>query len=1332
MNTTAIRKRALYLVIAAVIISLLILVVRGEFVSNTLKDFILPELEDITGQKVTVQKLYLNLFPLFIEANGLKVADGSGRQILYSKKVKGYIDLTGILSRHITLRRLLIQEPAISADRVTIEKIISAVQAYLKKEREPSLKVKIKAVDVANASVNLRDLDARGTLGVKGFSGEALLGENQRIKASIKELNLEKEGWPNIKADLDAAVTFKKERIEIQKFRIGSYGSRFKGEGVCDQGKGTVTTEIALLVDSVKRFLHLSQRGDGTVSAKGEIRLENPGSQAFDVQLLKNIFVDLNLSGDFYLETLMEILKVKEKLTGLIDFKGEVTGRLPDISAKGTARLRNGALFGVDLNSLTCTVLYKDGEMKFADGFASLYNGTAKVDASLKLPVVDFYAVNVVFKTVDSVSALKLIGWVPPIPAGKVDGELSTSGSAFNPDGRFVYTAFSPQQWSMTKGYQPRTENILDRIKDSSGSFSLRGDMLSLSDVKLHTPISNIALNGTIDLAKKVLAMKGSLSTSNVADLSLPYYREIKGKGEFSGEISGVFDNPKITGKARLVDAIIEEYGFESITSDFSYEKSILNVLEAVFRSRGEEHTVTGTVHFPEAKELFELARPVYDLKAFLRHAEFGKTVQIFYRAFPGTGRMNADVTIGGKDKDISISGKGFAEKASVYSIPFDSGSAVFSYDKSGFSMKQVKILRGKSALIGEGKLSDDKRFSYTASSDKIFLKDTGLPHMPEDAVISLQTEGHGTFDDPAITLNAKVVGGTLGGINLGGGTINAAIRNRDISLTAALLNERVKVKGTGRFDDNMTWSADVSLQPGRYDFLVSSFLKDVPEDLQLNLDGRIQMKGDRSTISAAADISHLTLSLFGQTFSNDSPIQLLMQDRKLSLTAFTFKSGTTSFRLQGGMELGREYDVVIDGTSSLAPLKGLSNKIGYLKGDADFVFSLRGKWADPEINGGMTLTNASFGLRDYPGYISAINGYFYIDGDRIVVQKLSGKFGGGDVRISGLVYLKAFQATRFYLEAAMDNITISPAKDFSVNFEGNLLYKGTAASQSITGDIKINKSRYREMVEWRSWLLTPRAKEKPKADETVFEKAELNISLSGENISIDNNVARASVSIGGDMIVKGKVSSPVLLGRLESKEGYVYFRNNEFRIIFASADFSDPKRIKPVFNLTAEALVKGYNIRLNLEGQTDRFSLTLSSDPYLEESDILALITVGQVGKQLKGLEGGIGAGEATSFITGKVQDVLEERLRSITGLDRFQVEPSVSPTTGTVSPKITVSKRLIGDRLFVTYSNLLGTAEEQVVKLEYLLDRNISLIGIRDEQGGVGGDVKFRFEFK
>jgi translocation and assembly module TamB len=65
-------------------------------------------------------------------------------------------------------------------------------------------------------------------------------------------------------------------------------------------------------------------------------------------------------------------------------------------------------------------------------------------------------------------------------------------------------------------------------------------------------------------------------------------------------------------------------------------------------------------------------------------------------------------------------------------------------------------------------------------------------------------------------------------------------------------------------------------------------------------------------------------------------------------------------------------------------------------------------------------------------------------------------------------------------------------------------------------------------------------------------------------------------------------------------------------------------------------------------------------------------------------------------------------------------------------VEPQVTVSKRLIGDRLFVTYTNSIVSTEEQIIKLEYLLKKNISLIGMRDEMGSLGGDIKFRFEFK
>jgi translocation and assembly module TamB len=348
-----------------------------------------------------------------------------------------------------------------------------------------------------------------------------------------------------------------------------------------------------------------------------------------------------------------------------------------------------------------------------------------------------------------------------------------------------------------------------------------------------------------------------------------------------------------------------------------------------------------------------------------------------------------------------------------------------------------------------------------------------------------------------------------------------------------------------------------------------------------------------------------------------------------------------------------------------------------------------------------------------------------------VVLQQLSGKIGGGDLDFSGILYLKRFAFSRFYVEAKMKNVTSSISNDFSVNFGGSLLYKGTPEAQMVSGNIDINRARYRERIDWKSWLLQTKKAETFKADISNLAKADLNIKITGQNnIIIDNNVARAVV--GADMVLRGKIYRPSLLGRLETSEGKVFFRNNEFNILHASADFSDPNRLNPYFSIAADTVVKGYKIKMNLEGQLDRFSMSLSSDPPLKEMDVLALLTVGQTGSGAKGLEAGIGAGEATSFVTGKVQDVFEERLRSITGLDRFQVDPYVSKSTGTVEPRVTVSKRLLGDKVFVTLGTAVGTMEEQIVKLEYFMSKNVSLVGVRDERGITGGDIRFRFEFK
>ncbi len=1319
--------RFLYLLFFSIIIVFLIVFFRGPHISDILKKTILPEFEVALQQKVIAKKISINIFPLFIEAKDIKVFDKDGSRILFVKRVKGYIEPLGLLQKRIAISRLVIKGPDLSLDREHLVKVIENVKAYLKKESRFTFKVRINVVEVSEGSASLQDKDLETSFDIKGLRSEMILSKIMKLNISVKQLDIKKEGLPELTGDITTLLVLKQNEIEIRRLTIGSYGSKLKASGLYSNGRGTLKSKVSLIIDSIKRILHLKQKGEGKISAEGEIRFENLQRPDFSMNRWGDIFINLQLKGDFYIQTLMEILKVTEKIEGFVDFQGEIKGKLSDISGRAKARLRKGNLFGVDIDTLRCEVTYDAGLMRFMNGDAELYSGHAKAEVSINIPHVEPFTLNIKFASIDSGAAFKLIGWDPEIRTGKVEGELMSSGNKFNPDGWFIYEAQS-------RKYQPPRENALDRIKNIKGTYSLRGDNLSLSDLQVRTSLSDIQAEGTINLTKKTLDFKSQLTTREVSDLILPYYAGLKGQGNFSGRIKGTFDNPEISGKADISSALVEGYKANHITSQFSYNKNLLNVQELLLMPSGEEHRVKGRILFPEAEKLFDFSKPVFEMNATVKNADLGGATQVFSKDIPAQGRINADLKIGGKGKNIVVTGDAHIKKATVYNIPIDSASIVFAYLNNEFTLKKSVIKKGTSMLTAEGKISNDKNFSFRASSDKILMDDFGFQHLPVGTFLILQSEGHGTLKNPTVQFNVKVVGGAFEGQSIGNGIITCKIKDKQISVQASLFDEKIELRGTGHLDAEVPWNAKIALKPGRYDFVLGSILKDIPEDLLLNLRGHVEMSGNRRNIRALAVLNQLTLELLGYSFSNDSDIKIQINNRRLSFPALAIRSGGTSLvKLQGSAEIGKEYDLHLKGKSSLSPLKALSKKVEHLTGDADLNLSLVGKWENPDMRGELTISDASIGLKGTYSRIVSINGSATIDEDKVVVERLSGKMGGGTVDVSGLVHLKAFHIKRFSFESRFNSITTYLLRDFSINFNGNLIYEGTLKEQSINGNIKINSAKYREKVDWKSLILRAKTAEKPKADLSEFERAELNISISGdENIHIDNNVVRAPVRV--DMIARGTISQPILFGRLETKEGVFYFRNNEFKIIHASADFIDPNRLNPFLELMAETSIKGYTVKLNLEGQIEHFDLNLSSKPPLEDTDILSLLALGYVGKESKGLKGGIGAGAAASFLAGTLQEVFDERLKTVTGLDRIQIGSHVSKTTGSVEPQVTVSKRLLGDKVFVTYSNVFGatTTGEQILKIEYFLDRKISLIGVSDERGSVGGDIKFRFEFK
>jgi len=1300
-------KRTACIITAAALIGIAAFVLRGPHISNALKKLILPELEMMLGQKVIAQKIYVNIFPLFVEAKGVKVFDESGERILVAGRVKAYAELSGLFHKELGIRRLVVKDPEVTTYRKQAEKIYGNIKAYLEKPQENALKVKIRAVDIQNGNAALNDPDDKMGLDLKGLSSEISPGKKTRVIARMKQFNIRKEGLPAVSGNGEIELSINEDSADLKKLSLGIEGSTVKGYGKAEKGDIGFFPDVELLVSSIKRIFNLKQSGEGVIRAKGAVR-----------NIATKPLVDIKLEGGFYLQMLMELLKVKEKVEGFADVKGVVKGPLDDLRANGSVVLKKGNLFDVEVDSLACAVSYADSKLSFTKGEGRLYGGRATVAASLHLPVVDNYTLDIAFEGVDSKPVFKLIGWDPGIGPGKVTGSLLNAGAEFNPSGVFTYRNTEPGR------------DVLGRVGEVSGSYGMLGNVVSLTGLKIRTGKTEIAAAGRADIKKKTIDFDGTLKTSDVTDLSSPYYSGLLGSGDFKGRITGPFDDPVLSGNLRIFNPVIGKIRAELIEADIVYRKSVLGIAKMTARNGDERYSLGGDVYFRKARELFELREPEYRLSASAKNSDFEKIAGLFYSEFRGTGKLDADFSIKGANGSVELGGSAVLENGTVYGTAVDRAGFGWIYSGEKLRLSDINAVRGKSAIAGNAVIGSDS-FSYKINADKILLSDVVRRELKGDAIFRLKSEGHGTFEDPVISVEGRIIEGRLKGKPVGGGTLSANIKNRDISLQANLLNDRISVSGRGRLEKEMPWEGRINLRAGRYDSVLSSFLKDVPEDLILSMTADIDMRGDRNHIHAVSDIKQLSLSMYGYSFANEKEIRLDLNDRKLSFDRVSMRSGDAQIRIDGSLEIGRQYNLVFEGRSSLSPLKSLSSRIGVLKGDADFVLGISGDWDTPKINGGVTLSGGVLGLKDYSYRLSSISGYLYMDNDRIVLQKLSGKIGGGDADISGVLYLKKFSVRRYYVEAALRNVTASVSGDFDVNFGGELLLKGVPESQIISGDVKINRARYRERVEWKSWLLKTRKAERRKMENAEYAKTELNIRISGkDNIRVDNNVARAALSV--DMLLRGTIGNPAFLGRVETKDGTVYFRNNEFRIIHASADFADPNRINPVIQISAETVIQSYKIKMNLEGHMDNFTMALSSDPVLKEMDILALMTVGHTQENIKGLEGGIGAGEATSFVTGKMQDVIEERLRTITGFDRFQIDPYVSKVTGTVEPRLTVSKRLMGEKLFVTYSSSVGSSEEQVVKLEYFLSKKASLIGVRDERGIVGADVRFRFEFK
>jgi len=227
-----------------------------------------------------------------------------------------------------------------------------------------------------------------------------------------------------------------------------------------------------------------------------------------------------------------------------------------------------------------------------------------------------------------------------------------------------------------------------------------------------------------------------------------------------------------------------------------------------------------------------------------------------------------------------------------------------------------------------------------------------------------------------------------------------------------------------------------------------------------------------------------------------------------------------------------------------------------------------------------------------------------------------------------------------------------------------------------------------------------------------------------------------ARLQTDASLRLRGTWEHPILVGHIHLLSGEMSFRGNNYTIARGDINFANPFRLDPVLNVEATTTIRQYEVTLDFTGPASRLTLAYRSDPPLPSSDIIELLALGQTTgestvRSATGQNTGLGA---SALLSEAISSQLGGRIERLFGISHFQVGPSVTGLTASQQSSIasvTIEQQIRHD-LVVTYITNVNSTQYQIIQVEYTINREFSVVALRDENGTFGLDIVRKTRFK
>jgi translocation and assembly module TamB len=294
------------------------------------------------------------------------------------------------------------------------------------------------------------------------------------------------------------------------------------------------------------------------------------------------------------------------------------------------------------------------------------------------------------------------------------------------------------------------------------------------------------------------------------------------------------------------------------------------------------------------------------------------------------------------------------------------------------------------------------------------------------------------------------------------------------------------------------------------------------------------------------------------------------------------------------------------------------------------------------------------------------------VESNGVKISRLSARSGNGELSGSGFIGLNNFVPQDIRVSMAAKNWPAINTQEYRAVTEGSLNVNGTVKAPRVSGKFSVLNGELRPNLAFLERGTTPVQRDPTITvvsagnDEASFSRGDAKGDSTADNdilraaaasiqIRIPNNVwvkhRSANVELSGDLeISKTPGGQPTITGAIEAIRGWVGFQGRRFTLTRGRIELTGGDKINPLLDIAAQYRVTNYLVNVMITGAAAKPTLTLKSDPQLDQADILSLLLFNKPisalgkGEQVSLQQNAIGI--TTSFAASAVGSAVSQAL--------------------------------------------------------------------------------------